>query len=97
MYFYFEGGSSTPNASSLLQNAGTNSGQVGSTELSLLNQIKSLSVDTAFFTDPVYKTLEDYTVMIPVQNVGRPNPFAPIQGVLSPNTSGAGVSPGVGR
>lgn len=50
----------------------------GSEVLVLLNQISSLRISTDIFENIVYKTLIDYTVEIPPQNVGRPNPFAPI-------------------
>ena len=46
--------------------------------LSLLNQINSLKIDTSIFNSLVYRSLVDYSITIPEQNVGRPNPFAPI-------------------
>lgn len=51
---------------------------VGSEELALLNRINSIKIDPKFFNDPVYLSLVDYTVPIPEQNVGRPNPFEPL-------------------
>lgn len=95
-YFYFEGGSST-GTGSLLESSGNGAGSVGSSELSLLNQIQSLRIDTELFKDPVYRSLQDYSVDIPSENVGRPNPFAPVPGVGLPNTTGAGVAPTIRR
>ncbi len=80
VYFYFAGGE-TP-ATTLL--TGVGSGGVGAIELSLLNQMKSLQIDTSFFKDPAYQSLVDYSVAITPQSVGRPNPFAPLPGVPNP-------------
>jgi glucose-6-phosphate isomerase len=67
---------------SLLQSQATPEAAVVSARiLNLLNQIKSLKIDTTLFTDPAYQTLVDYSVQIPPVDVGRPNPFAPIPGV----------------
>ena len=78
-YFYFEGGSSPVDYSSLQPQQG-GAGDLGAQVLSLLNQIRSLRIDTSLFSDPGYQTLRDYSVPIPVQGVGRANPFAPLPG-----------------
>jgi hypothetical protein len=78
IYFYMSGGSSSPAAGTLT--AGSTYGAVGSSELSLLNQVRSLKIDTALFKDPIFLSLQDYSVSIPPENVGRPNPFAPLPG-----------------
>lgn len=78
-YFYVKGG--TPSdTSALLQGtpvgvSGNRAGQI----LTLLNQINAIEIDTKIIESPVYKTLQDNTVPIPPQNVGRPNPFAPVR------------------
>ena len=77
-YFYWKG--STPAGSDSLLQAQSSTQGIGSAELSLLNQVQSLKIDTSIFQDPAYKTLVDYTVTIPQENVGRPNPFAPYPG-----------------
>ena len=79
VYFYMSGG--TPAASTLV--AGNPYGAVGSAELSLLNQVRSLKIDTALFTDPAFRSLVDFSVAITPENVGRPNPFAPLPGVAA--------------
>jgi len=79
VYFYFYGGSSS-SSGSLLQGQPASAGEVGSSELTLLNQVESLSIDASILNDPVYKSLQDYSVAIPSQNVGRANPFSPFQG-----------------
>jgi len=77
-YFYFSGGSASSNTSSLTQTQTAASVQVGTRILNLLNQIKSLRIDTSLFKNPAYQTLTDYSVAIPEVEVGRPNPFAPL-------------------
>ncbi len=84
-YFYFQG-TSTSNVSGLLQATGDTS-DVSAQVTAILNQIKSLKIDTALFTDTGYVTLKDYSVPVPAQNVGRANPFAPIPGVKTPVTN----------
>lgn len=43
-----------------------------------LANIKSVSIDTAIFNDPVYKTLQDNPVSLGTDVIGRNNPFAPV-------------------
>lgn len=59
---------------------------IGLQVIALLNQVKSINIDADIFSDPVYVTLMDNTVIVPVQNVGRANPFAPIPGVSNNTT-----------
>lgn len=83
LFFYFQG---TPNddATSSLTSVGTdgsaNAQEVGARVINILNQINSLKIDGEIFSDPAYMTLVDYTITVPEQNVGRPNPFAPLPG-----------------
>lgn len=80
-YFYSKGGESV-NTDSLLstQEINPETQIVGSKVLSLLNQISSLKIDPSLFTSASYKSLVDYTIAVPEQNIGRPNPFAPLNG-----------------
>ena len=84
VYFYFSGSAPVTDSISTLQTQSANA--VGTRILSLLNQIKSLHIDTSIFKDPAYQTLVDYSVEIPPLPVGRPNPFAPIPGVSTTQT-----------
>ena len=83
-YFWWSG-NSTPASSSITSS--DSQAAVGVQVLNLLNQIQSLSIDTSLFTDPAYKTLVDYSVMIPPVPVGRSNPFAPIPGFSTVSTT----------
>ena len=85
IYFYINGSSSS--GSSAVTASSDANAAVGAQVLGLLNQIQSLHIDTTIFVDPGYKTLRDYSVVIPPVNVGRPNPFAPLAGVGSTNGS----------
>lgn len=79
-YFYFSGGTPSSDTGLLEINQTSEATVVAARVLSLLNQIKSLNIDTSIFSDPAYQTLRDYSVVIPPQNVGRANPFAPLSG-----------------
>ena len=91
-YFYYEGGSSSASGG-LVESPGSDQ-SIGSAELDLLSQIQSLKIDASMFQDPGYQALEDYSVAIPQDNVGRPNPFAPFPGeaVSSGSAGTAGTS-----
>lgn len=91
VYFYFKG--SSPISSDLLV-ANTAADDAASQRvLVLLNQIRSLHIDSTFFNNPAYQSLHDISVIVPAQNVGRDNPFAPIPGFVfnPPSTSGSGA------
>ncbi len=44
----------------------------------ILQQLKSVVMDTNFFTSPLYKNLEDFSVTVQQEPFKRTNPFAPI-------------------
>ncbi len=44
----------------------------------LLSSINSISLDTSIFSNPAYKALRDYPIMLGTAIIGRQNPFAPI-------------------
>lgn len=93
IYFYMSG--DTPTTGTLTP--GSSYGTVGASELGLLNQVRSLKIDSALFTDPVFVSLQDYSVAITPEPVGRPNPFAPLPGETvkstGSQTSGSIVKP----
>lgn len=54
----------------------------------VLNQLRSLQLDTSIFQDQAFATLVDYGVVLDPQPVGRVNPFAPMgQGVQAPQVT----------
>lgn len=62
-------------------------GAVGSQELreitTVLNQLKSISIDGALFESPAFRSLTDFHLEIAPQSQGRNNPFLPGEGVKS--------------
>ncbi len=93
-YFYQAGGAPVSPDSSLTSTSGSSlilgggSGGVGSEVLALLSTIRGLNIDTSFFQSPMYLSLTDFTVIIPVENVGKANPFVPLGGpTISQDTS----------
>lgn len=50
--------------------------RVGDETLKLLLELKTLVLDEDIFADKVFKNLEDFSIDLPVQPVGRNNPFA---------------------
>ena len=76
VYFYGIGGDQS--GSGLLESQARPEADIISGRiLSLLNQIQELKIDNKLFSSAAYQSLQDYSVIIPEQNVGRPNPFAP--------------------
>ncbi len=80
-YFYYMGGQTTSSSTLEVSKDTTDAQIAGQRVLGLLNQIRSLKIDTSLFKDPLYLTLIDYAVDVPPQEIGRPNPFAPIPGM----------------
>lgn len=44
-----------------------------------LNRLRSVELDTAFFSTPTYKALVDERVELDTPALERPNPFAPVE------------------
>jgi hypothetical protein len=73
LYFYYQGGTA-PSQGGLSAEQTTD---VGLSEIKLLQQIQNINIDTSIFQSPDFIALQDFSVEIPTQPVGRPNPFAP--------------------
>ncbi len=82
-FFFFQSSSGSSSSGGI---QATELTSLGSSELALLSKVRSIRIDTEFFKKQSFKSLVDYSVMIPEERVGRPNPFAPIPGVANPNT-----------
>lgn len=94
-YFYSIGSPSDSSISSLETTSPTGSMEtsvVGSRALSLLSEVNSLKIDPDFFKGAVYKSLLDYSIEVPPQNVGRVNPFQPFPG-QSNSSSNKSITP----
>jgi hypothetical protein len=55
--------------------------------LSLLLELKSITLADAIFSDSAFQTLQDFTVKLAPEPIGRRNPFAPIGAVETANTA----------
>lgn len=53
---------------------------IGQELLTALSKLRALTLDENFFKDPVFQSLNDFSVSIVSQAVGRNNPFSPIDG-----------------
>ncbi len=58
--------------------------EAGGDLLSLLLELRSLTLTGNILSDPTFATLQDFTISIPPEPVGRRNPFAPIGAVSTP-------------
>lgn len=92
IYFYTMGNPTDNSSLTRTDTAGSIEAQnVGSRVLVLLNQINSLKIDSSIFSSDAYRSLVDYSITIPEQPVGRPNPFAPLPGSApAPKTTSTG-------
>lgn len=78
-YFYENGTSSSAGSANLTASSPSGSSPiVGADVLSILQSVSSIKIDTSFFSSPVYQSLVDYSIQVPPQPVGRPDPFAPV-------------------
>lgn len=84
---FFSGNSSSPTLSS------SETSPLSNDILVTLQSIHSITLDGSIFSDPVFVSLSDFGVTIPLENVGRRNPFAPI-GVSSAPKSATSSSSG---
>jgi hypothetical protein len=86
-WWYF-GNSSSPSSDDILSSSTATSSD---TLLATLNQLKGLSLDSSIFSSPAFEALNDNTVILPMVQSGRPNPFAPLSGAAS-TSNGLGTN-----
>ncbi|MBX4192067.1 hypothetical protein KW798_01105 [Candidatus Parcubacteria bacterium] len=85
VYFtYFSGGSSDQ----LLTSTDPASTAVTQELITTLANLKTIKLDASIFKDPLFVSLSDFGVVIPPQQTGRRNPFAPLGGFTAPSTGG---------
>lgn len=65
----------------------TQSEVVGQDIISLVEQLKMVSIDKSIFSSDIFNSLIDFNVTINPENKGRINPFAPIE-LSSPQGGG---------
>jgi hypothetical protein len=96
-YFYSSGSKVVPDTGAIDTSFATADVSDGSDlvtpdVLSILNKIRELRIDPAIFGDASYQSLVDFSIAIPPENVGRPNPFAPISGSVVSSPAGTAAS-----
>lgn len=67
-----------PETDTLLAEIDASSNPVGREFIMLLDRLNTIKLDQAFFASPVFQSLKDSRVVLPIEPVGRLNPFAPI-------------------
>ena len=78
-WYFFSKGSSSPSTSQLIPSTSNDANAaVGANVLNVLNSVSSIKIDVSFFQTTAYQSLVDYSITVPPQAVGRPNPFAPV-------------------
>lgn len=80
-YYYFFAGDS----GELLTSETEPGGEVAGELLTLLSEVPALTVNEQIFTEGTFRALKDFSVAVPDEVVGRPNPFAPLS---APRTTG---------
>lgn len=64
-----------------------NANSTGAQVLALLNRLKQINLDGKIFSDPNFATLQDWSVAIDPQTVGRANPYLPAYGAAAASSS----------
>lgn len=71
---YFSGSSSVE----LLTSTGDETGSASTDLLATLSNLHSIKLNNSIFSDPVFLSLTSFGVELPLESVGRRNPFAPV-------------------
>ncbi|MDO8518519.1 MAG: hypothetical protein Q7S26_04500 [bacterium] len=77
-YFFFMSAAPQPTLST--STSATDDSPVTQSLLVMLSNLHTIKLDGSIFTDPTFISLTDFGVVIPLQSVGRNNPFAPLSG-----------------
>jgi hypothetical protein len=75
---YFAYRSSSSDALLSSSSTATETSQVSRELLLTISDLKTITLDNSIFTDEAFVSLVDFRVDIPLQPVGRDNPFAPL-------------------
>ena len=68
--------------------------QIGTQVIALLGEMGGIKLDGSLFSDPSFQSLQDYSIDIPPELKGRPNPFDPIgMGIAPAPTSATSTLP----
>lgn len=87
-------GAGSPTSSSLLTTEGANTGLSPADQnlVATLLQLRAVKLDGTIFTEPAFRSLQDFSTQIIPEPVGRSNPFAPITVHATSTTDSAHAS-----
>lgn len=77
-YLMFFGGGEDTNPLTVTSTPSTEQQTIGRELLVTLRELRSLKLNGELFNDPVFHSLRDFSVALPLQEAGRRNPFAPL-------------------
>lgn len=99
--FYYAFFSSSSDPAPLLEENAQGVGDEAAELLAALSGLQTIKLDNSIFVDPkepaqrVFRSLTDFGVDIPKQNVGRRNPFLPLFSTEAPPRGGTLLAPGL--
>lgn len=64
-----------------------NTGVIDKNAMAALDRIDRIKLDSTIFQNRAFRSLQDIAVVLTPQEVGRPNPFAPIPGIVNTPTA----------
>lgn len=91
-YVLFRPGGGSENPLTKSSTGGSPPQSIGRELLVTLGDLRLLTLDGSIFTDPVFMSLQDFSVPLPTLPAGRRNPFAPLGSDASPQGQGAAPS-----
>jgi len=87
LYSYFFGGSNVQTGVLSVTTPAAVDGVVGKDLLILLANLQTLRLDDSVFNDPAFRSFKNFRVDISPESIGRENPFAPLSGSGSSQSS----------
>jgi hypothetical protein len=88
-YGFISGGSSSDTLSVATPDGG--GATVGGDLLVILANLKGLKLDDSIFSNPLFRNLKNFNVELSPEPIGRPNPFAPLDGSAGQNSQSLNV------
>lgn len=82
-FFFLRGNGSTSDSGLSVETVAGTTPTADKSLVTLLLEMKSVKLDEELFNSPVFKSLSDYSIKIEPQEVGRTNPFAPLESKTS--------------
>jgi hypothetical protein len=90
--YYFYARDAADNGISTTVPLNTEEAAIGKKLLVSLNELKGLKLDSAFFDNALFVSLQDFSVTLVPVPVGRPNPFLPTGASSASASAGAALA-----